>query len=446
MTSEPPYLVPFEVIEHTTEFQRDGIRYQNMAEEQRAEIEEQLIDAEDTDYDARDLDSKIFNKDTNREILRNLMDRGIRDKNGTFPGKSIIFARNHKHAEVLEDCFNEMYKQFGSKFCQIIDNYNPRAEELIKDFKGDGNNQLLTIAISVDMLDTGIDVPEIVNLVFAKPVKSYVKFWQMIGRGTRLCNNLFGPGEHKEKFRIIDHWGNFRWFEENYKLVDPGRDRSLLERLFLKRIELATTALGKPDTAMLEIVTKLLKADVAALKETDTIAVKDNWREILIVADNGVIDRFGDETKRLLQNTIAPLMVWRNIFGTTAFYQFDLLIAGMQKSLLNGSADFADQRAALEIWLNRLILNLDAVRPHLQLIEELKKPDTWTEMTPQRLEEIRLQLRGIMDKVTRPTTEYTIPIVDVTEVREQIQSEEYLPKLPEMENGCLPPEGRRCIN
>ena len=108
-----------------------------------------------------------------------------------------------------------MYPQYmkpKKEFCAVIDNYEPRAEQLIDDFKGEGNNNNLTIAISVDMLDTGIDVPEIVNLVFAKPVKSYVKFWQMIGRGTRLCKNLFGPGKHKKSFLIFDHWGNFEYF------------------------------------------------------------------------------------------------------------------------------------------------------------------------------------------------------------------------------------------
>ena len=99
----------------------------------------------------------------------------------------------------------------------MIDSHDARAEELIDDFKGEGNNQDLTIAISVDMLDTGIDVPEIVNLVFAKPVYSYVKFWQMIGRGTRLCENLFGPGQHKTHFLIFDHWKNFEYFDQHYQ-------------------------------------------------------------------------------------------------------------------------------------------------------------------------------------------------------------------------------------
>jgi type I restriction enzyme R subunit len=114
----------------------------------------------------------------------------------------------------------------------VIDSHDSRAEALIDDFKGIGTHPTLTIAISVDMLDTGIDVPEVVNLVFAKPVYSYVKFWQMIGRGTRLCQNLFGSGEDKTVFRIFDHWDNFRYFEEDYHESTQAPPKSQLQRLF----------------------------------------------------------------------------------------------------------------------------------------------------------------------------------------------------------------------
>ena len=107
---------------------------------------------------------------------------------------------------------------------------------MIDDFKGQGSNDELTIAISVDMLDTGIDIPEILNLDYAKPIKSPVKFQQMIGRGTRLCENLFGPGEHKSVFRIFDHWGNFERFDSDYTPAEPTRKISLLEQVFESRL------------------------------------------------------------------------------------------------------------------------------------------------------------------------------------------------------------------
>ncbi len=188
------YLTPFEVYEHTTQFLREGIRLDVLSAEQIEQLEEQGEDPAQYDFSSEQIDKVIYNKDTNRAILRNLMEHGIKDPTDQFPGKTIIFARNHRHAMLLRQIFDEMYPQYGGRFCQVIDNYDPRAEQLIDDFKGEGTNDDLTIAISVDMLDTGIDIPEIVNLVFAKPVKSPVKFWQMIGRGTRLCPDMFGPG------------------------------------------------------------------------------------------------------------------------------------------------------------------------------------------------------------------------------------------------------------
>src|SRR4029077_14463689 len=143
-----------------------------------AVLEEQDEDPASYDFSSEQIDKIIYNKDTNRAILRNLMENGLRDATGQLPGKSIIFARNHQHAVLMWQMFDEMYPQYGGRFCQVIDNYDPRAEQLIDDLKGGGSNSDLTIAISVDMLDTGIDIPEILNLVFAKPVRSPVKFWQ----------------------------------------------------------------------------------------------------------------------------------------------------------------------------------------------------------------------------------------------------------------------------
>ena len=218
-----------------------------MSEEQKRQLEEDEAAPAAIEYEQGEVDKAVFNKDTNRIILRNLMENGIRDATGTRVGKSIIFARNHNHALLLQNLFDEMYPQYGGKFCRVIDNYDPRAEELIDDFKGEGNNPDLTIAISVDMLDTGIDVPEIVNLVFAKPVYSYVKFWQMIGRGTRLCEDLFGPGQHKTHFLIFDHWKNFEFFDQHYQPAEPKQAKSLPQLVFEDRIKLAETALQQAD-------------------------------------------------------------------------------------------------------------------------------------------------------------------------------------------------------
>ena len=199
---EEGYLVPYEVYSHTTRFLRKGIKYKDLTEDQKRQLEEDGEEPELFNYENHHIDRQIFNRDTNRAILRNLMENGILDETGQTPGKSIIFARNHNHAVLLAEIFDELYPQYGGKFCRIIDNYDPRAEQLIDDFKSHKNSDP-RIAISVDMLDTGIDVPEIVNLVFAKPIRSLVKFEQMIGRGTRLCPDRVRPGKNKTQLRIF---------------------------------------------------------------------------------------------------------------------------------------------------------------------------------------------------------------------------------------------------
>ena len=160
----------------------------------------------------------------------------------------------------------------------MIDNYDPRAEQLIDDFKGEGTNNDLTIAISVDMLDTGIDIPEIVNLVFARPVKSPVKFWQMIGRGTRLCPDLFGLGQHKSVFRIFDHWGNFARFEMGYRPAEPTQGKPLAQQVFEERLNVAEIALQKSEIAAFDAVIDLVAQDINALPE-ESIAIREKWKE-----------------------------------------------------------------------------------------------------------------------------------------------------------------------
>lgn len=427
----PPYLVPFEVYTHTTEFLRRGIEYKKLSKEQQEQLENDEADAQSIDYDDTEMDRVVFNKDTNRVILRNLMENGLRDASGSHPGKSIIFARNHNHAVFLAGIFDEMYPQYGGQFCRVIDNYDVRAEQLIDDFKDPEN--ALTIAISVDMLDTGIDVPEVVNLVFAKPVKSYVKFWQMIGRGTRLCENLNGPGQDKTKFHIFDHWGNFAYFEESYREVNPAISKSLLQKLFETRLQLADTALVVAKADAFDLAIKLLQADIAALPET-TIAVREKWREVREVQRAGVLPALSAATRSSLLKDIAPLMQWRDTRNWEAAYQLDLLIGRMQSELLKKSAVFNDLRDDLIGLVAQLPINVNVVREKLGTIEKVRSGDFWKVITDQTdvaaLELLREELRGIMrHRVDGPTIGGKPRVLDITEDASKIEFGRHMPKL-----------------
>ena len=185
------------------------------------------------------------------------------------------------------------------------------------------------------MLDTGIDIPEIVNLVFAKPVKSPVKFWQMIGRGTRLCHDLFGPGQHKTVFRIFDHWGNFARFEMGYKPAEPTQPKALAQIVFEERLNLADAALKKGELKVFNTIIDLIERDIQALPE-ESIAVREKWKEKRALSAPELLKAFAPATVARLRQEIAPLMQWRNIRGLGDALALDLLIARMQLAALRG--------------------------------------------------------------------------------------------------------------
>ena len=425
------YLVPFEVQTYTTDFLRRGIKYDQLTDEQRAEIEEDGEDPQTLNFEVRDVDKNVYNKDTARHIIRNLMENGIRNASGQQLGKSIVFARNHEHALLLRNVFDEMYPQYGGKLCQVIDNYDPRAEQLIDDFK-QADHELI-IAISVDMMDTGIDVPEVVNLVFAKPVFSKVKFWQMIGRGTRLCANLFGPGQDKKNFRIFDHWGNFDYFEFHYKPVEPTASKPLLQMLFETRIALADAALQAAEPSLFEMAAKLIGADINQLPD-DSIAVKEKWRTRHNLSKPEVIHQWAPATVAGLKTEIAPLMQWVSVRGATDAHELDLLIARMQIELLKQSSRFDDLKINLMDRVNSLQMHLNPVREKAEVIKQVRSAAFWQNVTVPELETVRQELRTIIHHKaagTGPTN--TAKVIDITEDLSQVENDQRSSSIPSVD-------------
>lgn len=395
INNEPPYLVPFRVKDLTTDFLRDGIHYNDLSESQKRQLEEDLglEEAQNTTIAGKDIGRKIFSEDTDRIILENLMNNGIKDETGSLVGKTIIFAQRQDHAEHLAALFCEkLYPQYGSKVCKVIHNGIPHVESLIKEFKQAGND--FRIAISVDMLDTGIDVPEVVNLVFAKPVKSWVKFWQMIGRGTRLKPNLFGPGKHKTEFLIFDHYGNFEFFEQEYQEPEDTGSKSLLQTTFEARLELAQAALHKNNAAAFDAAVELLRADINDLPET-SIAVKRELRVVHQLQQTDLLKKLDAKTQHLLTNTIAPLMSARVLRDKHAT-QLDKLIAIIECCLVNQASCFDDGRDQFLAELDKLAVNIQAVRQKDAVLNEVRSADFWQNPGIEKLEKARKELRGIM--------------------------------------------------
>ena len=233
------YLVDYHTIKTSTDFMDRGIKYSELSDEEKEKYENTFAEDEDNipeEIDASAMNSWLFNRDTIKKLLELLMDKGLKVKGGDELGKTIIFARNHRHAQKIVDTFNELYPEYKGEFAKLIDNQVKYNETIIEDFSI--KDKWPQIAVSVDMLDTGVDVPEILNLVFFKPVKSKIKFWQMIGRGTRLCKDLFGVGLDKKEFYIFDYCKNFEFFSENPKGIETNSGISLTERIYGYKLDL----------------------------------------------------------------------------------------------------------------------------------------------------------------------------------------------------------------
>ncbi|WP_422379883.1 DEAD/DEAH box helicase family protein [Marinicellulosiphila megalodicopiae] len=419
-------LVPFKVVSFTTQFLRDGINGKSLNDEQIAALEDQGIDPNDLEFDAKTIDEAVYNKGTNREILKNLMTRGLCMADGQTLGKTIIFARNIKHAEILAKLFSEMYPEYGSNFCQVIHSKFERAEELIDDFKlTEDSPKKVTIAVSVDMLDTGIDVPEALNLVFAKPIKSKVKFWQMVGRGTRLCKDLFGPGKDKEKFLIFDHWNNFDYFALDHEDDDARPVKSISQKLFEARVNFADVALHKAKLKEFYAVIDLIKNDIDALDD-NCIAIKDNWRIKQNYQNIELLKQFAPSTKKALLEDVAPLMRWSNVQGKSEAIKWDIEMTQTQLAQLQNKDQYNELTTLAKNKLSKMSMHLNQVRQKAQTIEKVQQDEFWETADFQTIELTRIALRDIIHLREKDTIniDYLEKIIDIPENEHEFEIKE----------------------
>lgn len=232
-------LVPYQVVETKTKFIDEGIAYDDLDEYEKEDYEKRFADSDGKlpeRISADKLNATLFNEDTIRIVLAFVMENGLKVDYGSKIGKTIIFARNHRHAEMILRVFHQQYAYLGNDFAQIIDNQSYDSEQLKADFEQ--TNKLPQIAISVDMLDTGVDVPAVLNLVFFRRVLSHTKFWQMIGRGTRLCPGLI-DGQDKKEFRIFDFFGNFEYFDHHPHQINGSVQMPIQGAIFMTKMKMA---------------------------------------------------------------------------------------------------------------------------------------------------------------------------------------------------------------
>ena len=381
---EQGYLVPYEVIDTSTKFLREGIKYHELSEDEKDEYETLFYDEElgilpDTIHSSQ-LNKWLFNIDTVDMILENLMVNGIKVEGGNKLGKTIIFAQNQQHADFIAERFDKNYKQYNGKFARVITYKTEYAQNLIDEFSV--NEKDPTIAISVDKLDTGVDVLGVVNLVFFKPVRSYTKFIQMIGRGTRLCPNLFGPKQDKKKFYIFDACGNFDYFESNPPKSEGGDTPSLDEMLFIKRLSLAEKTKDDGDLKEYSTSIKDRLHNLVLTMDRDNFIVRRHLENVEKFSDRAAWDGLGDVDLTNIMGAVAKLPTTQTD-GNELTKRFDLLILNMQLALYSSELDkFETYRKKLRTIANLLEakVSIPQVKEHIELICDLQTDEFWIGM------------------------------------------------------------------
>jgi type I restriction enzyme, R subunit len=396
------FLVPPKVQQIDLRFPREGIDYDSLTKEEKDlwESTDWGAAGQPDRVNAGAINNWLFNKDTVDKVLQHLMEHGHKVEGGDRLAKTIIFARNHDHAVFIEERFNHHYPHLKGTFARVIDNYTKYAQSILED-EFSVKDKEPHIAISVDMLDTGVDVPEVANLVFFKPIYSKIKFWQMIGRGTRLCPDLFGPGDDKQDFRVFDFCFNFDFFKENPDGIEGSGGVPLGKRLFQSRVQLLgyLQAVATLDTsgALKAALTDLLYAEVAAMNRENFI-VRMHLEPVERFQRREEWATLSEADQEVLQREVAglPSEITTDDIESRLF---DLLALRMQlahaESDLN-TFETGRQRVVEIATLLEEKAAIPAVKAQLAYLARLQETDFWQNIGLEDLEDMRLRLRGLM--------------------------------------------------
>ncbi|MBD1261516.1 DEAD/DEAH box helicase family protein [Maribacter polysiphoniae] len=304
----PPYLCDFQVMKIQTKFQEDGISKRTISLEDQKNLILQGKEVAEINFEGTDLEKSVINKGTNVTIVKEFMEESIKDPNGVLPGKTIFFCSTKAHARRIEKIFDSLYPEYTGELAKVIVSDDPRVYGkggLLHQFT---HNDMPRVAVSVDMLDTGIDVRELVNLVFVKPVYSYTKFWQMIGRGTRLLEpTKMKPWcAEKDAFLILDCWDNFEYFKLNPKGKQLKGQIPLPVRFVGIRIDKIETALEKEEPEIGQKEIEKLRSQISELPKK-SVVIQDSKPDLAKVEDDAFWNHLTPEKIEFLRHTIKPL-------------------------------------------------------------------------------------------------------------------------------------------
>lgn len=393
----PPYLSNFQVMKIKTKFQEAGINKRTISLEDQKNLILDGKEVAEINYEGTELEKSVINKGTNALIVREFMEESLKDANGVLPGKTIFFCATMKHARRMEELFDAFYPEYKGELAKVIVSDDPRVYGkggLLDQFK---TKDMPRIAISVDMLDTGIDILELVNLVFAKPVYSYTKFWQMIGRGTRLLEptKIKAWCTHKDNFLILDCWDNFEYFKLNPRGKQSDTTLPLPVRLFgirLDKIEKAQD-LNKIELVASEILK--LQKQIATLPN-NSIVILDAKHELQRLDDGNFWNNLTSDKLEFLKSFVKPL--FRTVSDT------DFKAMRFEKDILEISlAHLCDEKQKFEALKDSIIeeigelpTSINIVAKETEIIRQSQTNNYWATITEEKLDELTTKLAPLM--------------------------------------------------
>lgn len=400
-------------------FQREGIKYSDLSDDEKEQWDSLEWNEEGTvpdEVDAAELNQWLFNTDTVDKVLELLMTKGHKVAGGDRLGKTIIFAKNNAHADFIIERFNLNYPQYKGHFARVITYKTEYAQSLVDDFSN--KDKMPHIAASVDMLDTGVDIPEVVNLVFFKMVRSKTKFWQMVGRGTRLCKDLFGPGEDKRDFYIFDFCGNLEFFSQNPEFAEGASTEALSTRLFKARLQVVLeldkklkqgVAEGEPPPYGGHPTVQQLRGDIATMlhekvlaMNVDNFVVRPQRRYVEKFAKADAWAALGADEVEELNTKLADLPSALPDDDEEA-KRFDMLVLRTQLAILQAKPEFASLRERIQ----RIAIELEgqmaipAIKAEAVLIQALGSDEWWEGVTVPMLETVRRRLRALIKLIPK---------------------------------------------
>ncbi len=405
------YLVPAKIFSCELKFMREGVKYKDLSAKEKLEYEEKFGDP--TKEIAPDeisntaLNNWLFNDDTIDKALDYLMTNGIKVEGGDKVGKTIIFAKSHEHALFIEKRFNKNYPEYLGHFLRVIDNYESKAQDLLEKFVNDKVQLEPQIAVSVDMMDTGVDAPSVVNLVFFKPVKSVSKFWQMIGRGTRLRPDLFGPGDHKTHFLIFDFCQNFEYFDEFPDGDTSSVLKSISQKIFELKLDIAQTieqasSKSEADDELRLFYLATLHLSIADL-DRSRFVVRKEMRFVDKYAAFSKWEVLSKSDCLEIKQHLAHLPVAEN--SDESAKRFDYLILTIEWCMLEKLDDlgYCNQVVGIATGLSKK-KNIPLVEKQMPLIEKVLQENFWINRDLNQMENLRVALRDLvkfLDKVEK---------------------------------------------